>query len=99
MSVDLGFGRRVTWTSDLVVPPGHQMTFKDALRIFSNNLFVKVLLPDWATNITEHTKKVQQAFIELKVRYSSLPLLYVHHRCSNSNTCWKWWKLAGRHIK
>jgi len=66
MWVDLGFGRQVTWTSDLVVPPGHQMTFKDALRILSNNLFVKILLPDWATNITKHTKKVHQAFIELK---------------------------------
>jgi hypothetical protein len=73
----IGFGRQVTWTSDLVVPPGHQMTFKDALRILSNNLFVKILVPDWANNITKHTKKVHQAFIELKVCSSYLSLMYM----------------------
>jgi hypothetical protein len=41
----LGFGRRVTWTSDLVVPPGHQMTFKDALHILSTNLIEKFFSP------------------------------------------------------
>src|SRR6266850_4219521 len=62
-----GFGRRVTWTSDLDVPPGHQMTFKDALRILSNNLFLRIILPDWAMNLTKHSREVRQAFIELKV--------------------------------
>jgi hypothetical protein len=62
-----GFGRRMTWTSDLDVPPGHQMTFKDALRILSNNLFLRIILPDWAMNLTKHSRNVRQAFIELKV--------------------------------
>ena len=66
----LGFGRQVTWTSDLVVPPGHQMTFKDALHILSTNLIMKILLPSWTKNLTKHSRKVEQAFIELKVRYS-----------------------------
>jgi len=65
----LGFGRRVTWTSDLVVPPGHQMTFKDALHILSTNLIMKIILPGWTKNLTKHNRKVQQSFVELKVRF------------------------------
>jgi hypothetical protein len=65
----LGFGRRVTWSSDLVVPPGHQMTFKDALHTLSTNLLLKIILPEWTKNLTEHNRKVQQSFVELKVRY------------------------------
>ncbi|KAI0000164.1 cytochrome P450 [Russula compacta] len=60
------FGRRVTWTSDLIVPPGHQMTFKDALHILSTNLVLKIVLPSWAKNLTKHTRKVHLAFNELK---------------------------------
>jgi hypothetical protein len=67
-----GFGRRVTWTSDLVVPPGHQMTFKDALHILSTNLIMKIILPDWAKNLTKHSRKVHQSFVELKVGSSNL---------------------------
>jgi hypothetical protein len=58
----------VTWTSDLVVPPGHQMTFKDALHIMSTNLVVKIILPNWAKYLTKHTRKVDLAFTEIKVR-------------------------------
>ncbi|KAN0127113.1 cytochrome P450 monooxygenase [Lactarius tabidus] len=61
-----GFGRQVTWSSDLTVPPGHQMTFKDALHIVSSNLFLKISLPRWTTNLTEYTRKVDLAFNELK---------------------------------
>jgi len=64
-----GFGRRVTWTSDLVVPPGHQMTFKDALHILSTNLVMKIILPDCMRNLTKHSRKVHQSFIELNVCY------------------------------
>lgn len=68
----LEFGRRVTWTSDLIVPPGHQMTFKDALHILSTNVILKIVLPSWAKNLTKHTRKVQLAFNELKVCCSKL---------------------------
>jgi hypothetical protein len=67
-----GFGRRVTWTSDLVVPPGHQMTFKDALHVLSANLIMKIILPDWTKNLTNHSRDVHQSFIELKVGSSNL---------------------------
>ncbi|KAN0118934.1 Cytochrome P450 [Russula decolorans] len=60
------FGRRVTWTSDLVIPPGHQMTFKEALHTLSTNLIMKIALPDWAKNFTKRTRKVHLAFMELK---------------------------------
>jgi hypothetical protein len=62
----------VTWTSDLVVPAGHQMTFKDALHILSTNLIVKLSLPGWAKNLTKHSRKVHQAFLELKVCFTKL---------------------------
>ena len=68
----LGFGRRATWTTDLVVPPGHQMTFKDALHILSTNLILKIALPEWATNLTKHTRKVDLAFREIKVSCSTV---------------------------
>ncbi|KAH9057198.1 family 614/534 cytochrome P450 [Lactarius vividus] len=61
-----GFGRRVTWTSDLTVPPGHQMTFKDALHIVSTKLFLKMVAPDWVMNLTERTKNISLAFSELE---------------------------------
>ncbi|KAI9438742.1 cytochrome P450 [Lactarius indigo] len=60
------FGRRVTWTSDLTVPPGHQMTFKDALHIVSTKLFLKMVAPDWAMNLTERTRRINLAFSELE---------------------------------
>jgi hypothetical protein len=62
----------VTWTSDLVAPAGHQMTFKDALHILSTNLILKIVLPDWAKYLTKHTRRADLAFVELKVCYSKL---------------------------
>ncbi|KAI9508564.1 cytochrome P450 [Russula earlei] len=61
-----GFGRRMTWTSDLVVPPGYQMAFKDALHILSSNLSLYILLPRWARNLTKLTKEVHLASVEVK---------------------------------
>jgi hypothetical protein len=75
LQLDVGFGRRVTWTSDLIIPPGHQMTFKDALHIVAQQLFLKITLPNWAMNLTAHTRKVNLAFNELKVPCFSRYLL------------------------
>jgi hypothetical protein len=63
----IGFGRRVTWTSDQVVPPGHQMTFKEALHTFSTNIIMEIALPNWAKNFSKLTRTVHLAFMELKV--------------------------------
>ena len=65
----LGFGRRVTWTSDLAVPAGHQMTFKDALHVSSTSLILKIVLPSWTMKLTEHTRKADRAINELKVSH------------------------------
>jgi len=46
------------------------MTFKDALHTLSTNLIMKIILPGWTKNLTKHTRKVQQAFVELRVCYS-----------------------------
>jgi hypothetical protein len=62
----------MTWTTDLVVPPGHQMTFKDALHIFSSNLILKVILPNWAKYFSKHAERIDLASMELKVCYSKL---------------------------
>jgi cytochrome P450 len=61
-----GFGRRVTWTSDLIVPPGHQMTFKDALHVLSSNLIFKIALPKWSMHLTERLRRINLAFDEMK---------------------------------
>ncbi|KAI9438704.1 cytochrome P450 [Lactarius indigo] len=61
-----GFGRQVTWTSDLIVPPGHQMTFKDALHVLSADLILKISLPKWAMNLTERTRRMSLAFAEME---------------------------------
>ena len=62
----------MTWTSDLVVPAGHQMTFKDALHILSSNLISKLILPSWAKYFSKHARKIDLAFGELKVCYPKL---------------------------
>jgi hypothetical protein len=56
----------------MVVPSGHRMTFKDALHIVSTNIALKIILPNWAMNLTKHTRKVALAFTELKVCYLKL---------------------------
>ncbi|KAJ3892405.1 cytochrome P450, partial [Lentinula edodes] len=59
------FGRRISWKDDEGIPPNHQMSFKDAIHEVSMNCFVKVIFPDWAMGLTEHTRRVRLAFEEL----------------------------------
>jgi len=62
-----GFGRKISWHDDLIVPPGHTMTYKDALHIVSSDVFFKVLLPDWAlSNLGPRMSKIKAAFDELE---------------------------------
>ncbi|KAI8969412.1 cytochrome P450 [Trametes punicea] len=42
-----GFGRRISWVEDNITPPGHSMTFKEALYHVSHLLVLKVIFPDW----------------------------------------------------
>ncbi|KAJ3552925.1 hypothetical protein NM688_g3892 [Phlebia brevispora] len=63
-----GFGRRISWKDDLVVPAGHQMAFKDALHVVSTDVFVKLLVPGWMLNmgLTKRMRSVKTAFDELE---------------------------------
>jgi hypothetical protein len=94
MSRILGFGRRVSWFNDLDIPPGHQMSFKNALHILSNHVVLKFIVPDWAKDATELTRKIHLAFCELKVRcLNHLDCVSVTPPitdASSSNTCWTW---------
>ncbi|KAJ3991355.1 family 614/534 cytochrome P450 [Lentinula boryana] len=58
------FGLRISW-KDEGIPPNHQMSFKDALHEVSMNCFIKILFPNWAMGLTEHTRRVRLAFEEL----------------------------------
>ncbi|KAI0064392.1 cytochrome P450 [Artomyces pyxidatus] len=60
-----GFGRRISWMDDLIIPEGHKMTFKDALHIVSSDVGLKLIFPDWAMGLTKRTRKVRIAFEEL----------------------------------
>ena len=71
----LGFGRRFTWTSNLTVPPGHQMTFQDALRVSAENMTLKIMLPSWTMKLTERTRKINLAFNEVEVPVSTRYML------------------------
>ncbi|KAJ3984113.1 cytochrome P450 [Lentinula detonsa] len=59
------FGRRISWKDDEGIPPNHQMSFKDAIHEVSMNCFIKVIFPNWAMGLTEHTRRVRLAFEEL----------------------------------
>ena len=64
----LGFGRSVSWKEDgAIIPPGHKMTYKDALHITTNDFLLKVVVPGWALSLTPRLRKVKLAFEELHV--------------------------------
>ncbi|PPQ80143.1 hypothetical protein CVT25_001442 [Psilocybe cyanescens] len=60
-----GFGKTISWKEDDVIPPGHSMTFKDALHTVTTHFYVKILVPSWAMGFTAKTRKTRQAFSEL----------------------------------
>ncbi|EIM88971.1 cytochrome P450 [Stereum hirsutum FP-91666 SS1] len=60
-----GFGRKVSWKDDTVVPPGYTMSFKEALHVVSTGTIVKAIVPNWAMGLTKHFRHVRDAFKEL----------------------------------
>ncbi|KAF8967870.1 cytochrome P450 [Flammula alnicola] len=60
-----GFGRSISWKEDVVIPPGHTMTFKDALHVVTTDTFIKLIFPDWAMGLTERLRTTRTAFDEL----------------------------------
>ena len=64
----LGFGRSVSWKKDgAIIPPGHKMTYNDALHVSANDFILKVAVPGWALGLTPRLRKVKLAFEELEV--------------------------------
>ncbi|THH17553.1 hypothetical protein EW146_g3277 [Bondarzewia mesenterica] len=61
-----GFGRRISWTDDMKLPLGHQLTFRDALHTMSSEIFLKLIFPDWAMGATKHLRHVRLAFQEIE---------------------------------
>ncbi|OJA09557.1 hypothetical protein AZE42_01135 [Rhizopogon vesiculosus] len=61
-----GFGHHISWKDDTVIPPGHQLTFKDALLTTLHDLFIKLLVPRWAMGLTKRFRRVRLAFDELQ---------------------------------
>lgn len=77
-----GFGIRVPWV-EAAIPSGHEMvsdeclpfktftnrwkSFKEAVEIVSNGIFIKVAVPNRLMGLTERTSKVRLAFDELEV--------------------------------
>jgi len=68
----LDFGRHITWTSDLDIPLGHQMTFKDALHNLCTKIMLKMIVPEWAKNLTKEISSVHLAFNKLEVCHLGL---------------------------
>ena len=65
----LGFGRSVSWKEDdTVIPPGHTMTYKDALQVTTNEFILKLVVPSWALGLTPRLRRVKLGFEELHVR-------------------------------
>ncbi|KAF8142663.1 cytochrome P450 [Mycena galopus ATCC 62051] len=60
-----GFGHKVSWQEDTVVPPGYTMSFKDALHTVSTETITKLIVPTWAMGLTKHLRHVRAAFNEL----------------------------------
>lgn len=61
-----GFGRSVSWKEDgSIIPPGHKMTFKDALHVITNDFILKLMVPGWALGLTPRLRKVKLGFEEL----------------------------------
>lgn len=63
----VGFGRKISWRDDQVIPIGHRMTFKEALHIVSTDMILRLTVPKWAMGLTARLRNVRVAFEELEV--------------------------------
>ncbi|KAF8895529.1 cytochrome P450 [Infundibulicybe gibba] len=67
-----GFGRPISWEEDSIVPPGHKLSFKDALHTVSINVMTKLKIPDWAMGMTPCLRGIRLAFSELQLYMSEM---------------------------
>ena len=64
----LGFGRKILWVEDGVVPPGHKMTLTDALHTICVGIITKVVFPSFVMKLFPSLRTIDLAYDELKVR-------------------------------
>ncbi|KAF8811212.1 cytochrome P450 [Phlegmacium glaucopus] len=73
----LRFGRSVSWKEeDTIIPPGHTMSYKQALHIVTNDFIFKLLVPSWALGLTARLQKVKVGFEELHMYMAEM----IHER-------------------
>ncbi len=46
----------MSFNDDTDIPPGHSMTFKDALHIVSANMTLGIVVPSWAMSLTSRLR-------------------------------------------
>ena len=63
-----GFGKSLSFDEDRDIPPGHSMTFKDAMHIVSTDITMGIVIPDWAKKLTNRMRKYTEAFRNLRVK-------------------------------
>jgi hypothetical protein len=62
-----GFGHKMTWKGDKIIPSSHRMTFKDSLYTVATYVISRIVLPDWVMPLTEKTRRIDLGFKELRV--------------------------------
>ena len=72
----LGFGKSVSWKEGgAIIPPGHMMTYEDALHVATNDFIIKIVAPSWAMGLTPRLRRVKLGFEELHVCRQEYPTL------------------------
>ncbi|KZV80924.1 cytochrome P450, partial [Exidia glandulosa HHB12029] len=61
-----GFGHAMSWTSESAPPPGHSMTFREALAISAHSTLTKLLVPSYAVPFRKKWRTVSKAYDELR---------------------------------
>ncbi|KAI0030178.1 cytochrome P450 [Vararia minispora EC-137] len=61
-----GFGRRISWSDNSIIPLGYEMSFKEALNIISKDVGIKAFVPSWAMGLSKRWSRVRTAFDEIE---------------------------------
>ncbi|KAF9048947.1 614/534 cytochrome P450 [Panaeolus papilionaceus] len=60
------FGQNISWGNDRSLPLGHKLSFKQAIRIMSEDFFIPLIVPKWALGLTKRTETAGRALDELR---------------------------------
>ncbi|VDC07904.1 unnamed protein product [Peniophora sp. CBMAI 1063] len=61
-----GFGQRAKWLENRVPPPGHQMTFKDAVHTLCAELITVMSTPKWALGLNKKLRTARSSVEEMR---------------------------------